>query len=157
MAQASPGSAQGYRIGEAARLSGVDAANIRFYEAKSLLSPRGRSMNSYRFYSESDIHQLRFIRLCRAMDMSLDEVRTLLSLDLRRKADCAAADRSLSDHLGHVRERLAELRALEKQLAALQARCQGGGDRCHIIEALHQQADAQPPGLRPAAPAKRHV
>ena len=39
-----------------------------------------------RVYSDADVHQLRFIRLCRAMDMSLDEVRTLLGLDLRRKA-----------------------------------------------------------------------
>lgn len=146
-----------YLIGQAAALSGVTPANIRFYEKSGLLPAGARGANRYRRYDARDVHQLRFIRLCRAMDMSLDEVRTLLSLDLRRKADCAAADRSLSDHLGHVRERLAELRALEKQLAALQARCQGGGDRCHIIEALHQQADAQPPGLRPAAPAKRHV
>lgn len=157
MPQASPAIAQGYRIGEAARLSGVDAANIRYYESESLLSPRGRTPNSYRCYSESDIHQLRFIRLCRAMDMSLDEVRTLLALDLRRKADCAAADSALSAHLEHVRERLAELRALEKQLAALRARCQGGGDHCHIIEALHQQADEQGKASRRGAATKRHV
>ncbi len=56
-----------------------------------------------------------------------------------------------------VRERLAELRALEKDLVALRARCQGDGDRCHIIEALHAQADAAEPARRRAAPAKRHV
>ncbi|PZQ66594.1 MAG: MerR family transcriptional regulator, partial [Variovorax paradoxus] len=86
-----PPGPQGYRIGEAAAASGVSAANIRYYEKQGLIAPQGRGDNSYRFYSDDDVHALRFIRLCRAMDMSLDEVRTLLGLDLRRKADCDAA------------------------------------------------------------------
>jgi len=152
-----PSVARGYQIGEAARQSGVSAANIRFYEKEKLLSPHGRSDNSYRFYSDGDVHQLRFIRLCRAMDMSLDEVRTLLGLDLNNKADCEAGCDALDGHLGHVRERLAELRALEKDLKALRNRCDGSGAHCHIIEALHDLADAQAPG--PAGPTakKRHV
>lgn len=150
-----PHSVQGYRIGEAAQHSGVSAANIRYYEKEGLLAPQARASNDYRMYSAHDVHQLRFIRLCRAMDMSLDEVRTLLGLDLRRKADCATADSALRAHIGHVRERLAELRALEKDLLALQARCQGDGDRCLLMEALHQRADAQRPAPRGAG--KRHV
>ena len=69
------------RIGQAAALSGVTAANIRFYEREGLLQPGERSSNSYRGNTDTEIHQLRFIRLCRAMDMSLDEVRTLLNLN----------------------------------------------------------------------------
>ena len=88
-----------HRIGEAARRSGVSAANIRYYEKEGLLAPGSRSSNSYRLYSRADIHQLRFIRLCRAMDMSLDEVRTLLALDLASKADCDAACVALDGHL----------------------------------------------------------
>ena len=79
----SPRAADGYRIGEAAQHSGVSAANIRYYEKEGLLAAQPRADNDYRIYSARDLHQLRFIRLCRAMDMSLDEVRTLLALDLR--------------------------------------------------------------------------
>ena len=156
MSHSSPSQLRGYQIGEAARQSGVSAANIRFYEKEKLFSPQDRGDNSYRLYSEGDVHQLRFIRLCRAMDMSLDEVRTLLRLDLNNKTDCAAARHALDGHLGHVRERLGELKALEKDLKALRNRCDGSDARCHIIEALHGLADAQaspPPG---AAPKKRH-
>lgn len=157
MPVSSPSSARGYQIGEAARQSGVTAANIRFYEKENLLSPQGRGENSYRLYSEGDVHQLRFIRLCRAMDMSLDEVRTLLGLDLNNKTDCAAARDALDGHLGHVRARLAELKALEKDLKTLRSRCDGSDTHCHIIEALHELADAQ--ASFPLAPAsrKRHV
>ncbi len=147
-----------HRIGDAARLSGVSTANIRYYEKEGLLPPGLRMENSYRLYGPDDVHRLRFIRLCRAMDMSLQEVRTLLSLKLTRKADCVAARDTLDEHLSHVRTRLAELQALESDLMALRSRCDGSDRHCHIIEALHARADA---GALPATPAaagvKRHV
>ena len=146
-----------WRIGEAAQQSGVSAANIRYYEKEGLLSPSVRGDNSYRLYSGTDVHQLRFIRLCRAMDMSLDEVRSLLALDLRLKEDCDAARDTLDELLQHVRGRLAELQALEADLLALRSRCDGSDDHCHIIEALHARADAQPAQPAPAGSAKRHV
>jgi DNA-binding transcriptional MerR regulator len=157
MPHSSPSTPRAYQIGEAAKRSGVSAANIRFYEKEELLSPQGRSGNSYRMYSDGDLHQLRFIRLCRAMDMSLAEVRTLLGLDLNRKSDCAVARESLDGHLGHVRARLAELKALEKDLQALRKRCDGSDTHCHIIEALHELADQQSEGAAAPAPQKRHV
>ncbi len=145
-------------IGQAAARSGVTPANIRFYEKSGLLPEGARSRNSYRSYSERDIHQLRFIRLCRAMDMSLDEVRTLLALDLRSQDDCDAARDTLDAHLQHVRARLAELQVLEADLQALRDCCDGSHAHCHLIEALHARADAQPPGTAPGTPAgKRHV
>lgn len=147
-----------YRIGEAAGLSGVSTANIRYYEKEGLLAPGVRGDNSYRLYSDADVHHLRFIRLCRAMDMSLDEVRTLLALDWSRKEDCAAACTTLDDHLEHVRCRLAELQALEADLLALRNRCDGSDARCHIITALHELADApQPASPSTAGVGKRHV
>lgn len=144
-------------IGEAARRSGVSAANIRYYEKEKLLAPQDRSGNGYRRYSASDIHRLRFIRLCRAMDMSLDEVRTLLGLDLRSRRDCALAQQALDAHLQHVRLRLAELRALEKDLRALRGRCDGEDERCHLIEALHARADALTARPPASVAARRHV
>lgn len=146
-----------YRIGEVARQSGVSAANIRYYEKEGLLAPGARADNSYRLYSDDDVHRLRFIRLCRAMDMSLDEVRTLLALDWSRKADCDAARDTLDEHLQHVRSRLAELRALEADLLALRGRCDGSDAHCHIIEALHERADAQAAMPSSGGVGKRHV
>jgi DNA-binding transcriptional MerR regulator len=145
-----------HRIGDAARLSGVSAANIRYYEKEGLLAAQARADSGYRLYSDDEVHRLRLVRLCRAMDMSLDEVRTLLGLDLRDKRDCAAARRALDEHLGHVRARMAELRSLEGRLVALRDRCDGADPHCHTIEALHAQADAQQDGER-GSPARRHV
>lgn len=148
-----PQNPSGYLIGQAARLSGVSPANIRFYQKEKLIRRQEISANSYSFYSDEDIHQLRFIRQLRSLDMTLDEVRTLLGLDLRKKRDCQTARETLDDHIGHVRERLKELRVLEKNLMDLRSRCDGDDDHCHLIEALHAQADAPAPVRKTA---KRH-
>jgi DNA-binding transcriptional MerR regulator len=148
-----PHSPCGYLIGQAARLSGVSAANIRFYEAKGLINRHGMGAGSYRFYSDEDVHQLRFIRQLRSLDMTLDEVRTLLQLDLRSKRDCQTARDTLDEHLRHVRTRIRELKGLEKDLHDLRNRCDGTHAQCHLIEALHAQAD-QP--VQTASRKKRH-
>ncbi|KKW68408.1 MerR family transcriptional regulator [Lampropedia cohaerens] len=145
-----------YRIGDAARLSGVAASNIRYYEREGLIHPGVRGENGYRLYSPQDVHALRLIRLCRSMDMSLDEVRTLLRLRLGNAQDCQVAAQALDAHLGHVRERLHELQALERELQALRALCDGTGQHCGIIEALHRRADA-PQSTAVTPPVSRHV
>ena len=144
------------RIGEAAKHTGVSAANIRYYEKEGLLAPALRQDNDYRLYTEGDLHRLRFIRMCRAMDMSLDEVRTLLALDWENPADCRAATRTIDAHLQHVRQRLKELRALEKELQALKVLCDGHHAPCNLIAALHAQADASAMP-EPGTHVKRHV
>lgn len=145
MAVSNPQSSQGYQIGVAAQRSGVSAANIRYYEKEKLIPARGTGDNSYRIYSDADIHQLRFIRMLRSLDMSLQEVRSLLHLDLRKKSHCQAARDTLDEHLGHVRTRLKELRHLEKDLSALRAQCDGQNEQCHLIEALHARANTDLP------------
>lgn len=152
-------SAGWFLIGDAARQSGVSAPNIRFYEKENLIRPQNRGDNSYRMYSDSDIHQLRFIRACRSLDMSLIEVRTLLSLNFRIKADCVTARDALDAHLVHVRARQTELKALEKDLKALRGRCDGRDTTCHIIEALHERAESLPKltGKAQAKATHRHV
>ena len=129
-------------IGEAASASGVSAATIRFYERQGLLTPQARADNDYRLYSPADLHRLRLIRVCRSMDMSLNEVRALLDLDGLKKSDCAEARETLDRHMAHVRDRLQELRQLERELKALRQRCDGREDRCLIIEGLHERADS---------------
>lgn len=153
----SPYSTSGYQIGRVAKLSGVSAPNIRYYEKEKLLQEQARGANSYRIYSDSDVHQLRFIRMCRAMDMSLDEVRLLLSLDLTNKADCAKARLALDEHLQHVRERLAELRSLEHDLLDLRRGCDGTAPHCKIIEALHERADNTAAANGAKRAVKKHV
>lgn len=65
-------------IKEAAKLSGVSSQNIRFYEREGLLHPERDPNNSYRLYTQQDLHNLKLIRMLRMLDMPLEEIRLVL-------------------------------------------------------------------------------
>ena len=69
-------------IGAFSRLTNLTQKALRVYERDELLSPaRVDSHNGYRWYSTDQIHQARLIGLLRGLEMPLDDIRRLLSLD----------------------------------------------------------------------------
>ena len=126
------------KIGELARAAGLAVETVRFYEKQGLLPAPARHENNYRRYDEQALQRLRFIGNCRALDMSLDEVRTLLDFIEHPGADCSPVDALVAEHLQHVRQRMAELRALERQLKLLQSACGHARPQalCGIVLAL---------------------
>ncbi len=63
-------------IKEIETLSGMERANIRFYERERLISPM-RMNNGYRDYSEDDLRILLRIKLLRSLHIPLDEIKAL--------------------------------------------------------------------------------
>jgi DNA-binding transcriptional MerR regulator len=126
------------RIQALAAAANVPVDTIRHYEKTGLLAAPRRGANGYRDYAEPDLERLRFIRHCRELDMSLPEVRELLHFLDHPSPDCSAADRVVQEHLAHVRERLAALRQLERQLVRLVGACSHPRpeQRCGIVLAL---------------------
>jgi DNA-binding transcriptional MerR regulator len=66
------------RIGELAEITQTQAETIRFYEREGLLREPPRTGSNYRVYGQEHLERLAFIRLCRLLDMTLDEIRLLL-------------------------------------------------------------------------------
>ena len=124
-------------IGELAKATGTKVVTIRYYEKIGLLPEPPRTSGNYRAYDAGHRERLRFIRRCRDLGFTLEQVRELLDLSKRSDKDCAAVDRLALDHLAEIERKIADLRRLEKELQRLSDCCQGGriGD-CRIIEAL---------------------
>ncbi len=123
--------------GKLAQRSGVNAETIRYYEKVSLLLAPRRSAGGHREYGESDFQRLRFIRRCREMGFSLEEIRGLLSLVDREQVSCELVKHMADDHLLDIRAKIADLKKMEHTLRALSASCSGGDvPECPIIEAL---------------------
>ncbi len=126
------------RIGDLAEATGTPVETIRFYERERLLSAARRTANNYRLYTSAHVERLGFIRHCRNLDMTLDEIRSLLRLRDSPSQDCGEVNALLDEHIGHVAQRIRELRALEKDLKALRARCSTPHsiDNCGILNEL---------------------
>lgn len=101
------------------------------------------------------MERLAFIRQCRNLDMTLDEVRALLGLRDTPAQDCGEINALLDDHIGHVAQRIRELRMLEKDLKALRARCTAPHPvaDCGILQELDGAAGSVPV----TAQRRRHV
>lgn len=135
------------KIGELATLTGCPVETIRYYEREGLLPEPSRSAGNYRQYDEAHVERLSFIRHCRSLDMTQEEIRALLALRDRPEADCGSANRLIEEHLHHVEVRIAELQSLRSQLQDLRAQCSGEGasEACGILRELQQ------PGSPPVA------
>ncbi|MBO3274800.1 Cd(II)/Pb(II)-responsive transcriptional regulator [Pseudomonas schmalbachii] len=131
------------KIGELARITGCPVETIRYYEREGLLPEPARSEGNYRQYDASHVERLSFIRHCRSLDMTQDEIRILLGLRDSPQADCGTANRLIDEHLHHVEVRIAELQSLRQQLTDLRARCSGTGNSedCGILRELEQPAE----------------
>lgn len=144
------------KIGDLATATDTSVESIRYYEREGLLPAPARTQGNYRAYDALHVQRLQFIRRCRALDMTLDEVRTLLQFIDTPQDDCAGVNALLDEHLGHVRHRIAELRRLEKELQQLRAQCATprAADACGILLGLSQGGDGQRP--RPGVGQHRH-
>ncbi|PPE71650.1 Cd(II)/Pb(II)-responsive transcriptional regulator [Caldimonas thermodepolymerans] len=132
------------KIGDLAAASDTPVETIRYYERAGLLPAPPRTASNYRHYDESHAARLRFIRHCRALDLSLDEIRTLLELRDHPQASCAEANAVIDEHLGHVAQRIRELKLLQAQLRELRSACNGDGPGrdCGILGRLEQETPA---------------
>jgi MerR family transcriptional regulator, copper efflux regulator len=106
-----------------AQQSGLSAPTIRYYEEIGLIPPAERSAAQQRRYGSQDVARLIFLRRCRDFGFTIDEARALLALSLDRDGDCQAVREVAQGHLVRLRQRLADLTALERQVAGFVAIC----------------------------------
>lgn len=142
------------KIGELAQRTQTPAETIRYYEREGLLPAAPRTDSNYRIYGDAHQERLAFIRHCRSLDMTLAEIRTLLRFKDDPEASCGEVNALLDEHIGHVAQRIRELRQLEKHLKALREQCETAQDAAHcgILQEL-----SQPTATPRAAGAVRHI
>ena len=100
------------KIGELAARTDCPVETIRYYEREALLPAPTRSQGNYRLYGDTHVERLQFIRHCRSLDMTLDEVRSLLQFRDAPEENCGEVNALLDKHIGHVAQRIAELKKL---------------------------------------------
>lgn len=130
------------KIGELSTASSTPVETIRYYERQGLLPAPARTEGNFRRYEAGHLERLMFVRHCRSLDMSLEEVRVLLKFRDAPDDRCGEVNALLDEHIGHVSLRIQALRALEQQLVQLRQRC--GEERrtpeCGILNGLAEAA-----------------
>lgn len=126
------------KIGDLARATDTKVVTIRYYEKIGLMPAPARSDSNYRHYEAGHLDRLRFIRRCRDLGFSLDQIRDLLDLSSDTERPCTDVDALAATHLAEVERKIADLQALAAELQRISASCNGGGmiSNCRILDAI---------------------
>jgi Cd(II)/Pb(II)-responsive transcriptional regulator len=145
------------KIGELARLTESQVETIRYYEREGLLPAPARTDGNYRTYTQAHVERLSFIRNCRSLDMTLEEIRSLLRLRDSPHDQCESVNALIDEHIEHVNARVASLQVLQQQLVDLRRRCaDGAANQCGILERLEVTGAVIAPEGEPSHVGRSH-
>ena len=95
-----------HTVSQLARLSGVSARTLRYYDQIDLLKPNRINSSGYRIYGQAEIDLLQQILFYRELKLPLDDIKKILLAD---DFDLKVALRSHLVHLTNQRKRLDNL------------------------------------------------
>jgi MerR family transcriptional regulator, Zn(II)-responsive regulator of zntA len=102
--------------GELARLSGVSADTVRFYERRNLLLPAARTSAGYRFFSPDSLARMRMIRAGLSIGFSVPELADIFSERNIGGIPCHRVRKLAAEKLAILEERLRELQSWRREL-----------------------------------------
>jgi len=126
------------KIGELAKRSGCSIQTIRYYEKEGLISVPARTDGNFRLYDIAALEKLSFIKNCRALDLTLSEIKHLIALQHSPGTPCEAVNDMIDAHLHIVETRIADLQNLQGDLKRLRHKCGHARsiDQCGILNEL---------------------
>lgn len=125
-------------IGALSNRTGCNIETIRYYEKIGLMPMPERTSGGHRTYLSEQIKRLSFILRGRQLGFSIGEIRALLGVVDGGVLSCADVQSITEQHLRDVREKIADLRKLERTLATTVSQCSGTEvPECPVIDALY--------------------
>jgi len=136
---------RGYPIGAMSRETGVNIETIRYYERIGLMPKPDRTSGGNRQYTHQHLKLLSFIKRCRELGFSIEEIRAMLRMVDQDGVSCGEVHAITTEHLAAVKEKITHLQKMERVLSAMAAECARGDiPNCPIIETLFDNSLGQP-------------
>ncbi len=111
------------QVGEICRKLGLNPQTLYFYERIELIPPPQRTESGYRLFSDKDVERLVFISRAKALGLSLDEIKDILTLKEGRSLTCHAMHERLLKKLQEIEDNIRQLQGLRDELLPLVDRC----------------------------------
>ncbi|MDF0606822.1 Cu(I)-responsive transcriptional regulator [Neisseriaceae bacterium TC5R-5] len=139
LSKASPGNSEPglHEISHAAKISGVSAKMIRYYESIGLIPPATRSRANYRLYSNQSIQMLCLLKQTRALGFSMEQIAALLNLWANPQRASAEVKQLVLAQVDKLEQMIAEMQVMRDTLQQLAQDCHGNQQPdCAILDKL---------------------
>ncbi|MAZ90014.1 MAG: Hg(II)-responsive transcriptional regulator [Cellvibrionaceae bacterium] len=132
-----------FTIGQLAKTAGVNVETIRYYERQQLIEQPDKPLQGYRRYPEETLYRILFIKRAQHLGFTLTEISSLIELS---QGHCSDVQHLAENKLTAVRQKLKDLRRLERSLKSLIDECRINPDEAHcpIIESLVPEHKTMP-------------
>ncbi len=129
------------KTGELAKQAGVNVETLRFYEREGLLAEPPRRASGYREYPPDTVQRIRFIQRAKELGFTLREIKGLLELRVDPETTCAEVKQQAAEKIADVKQKISDLRRIERALNKLLKTCRGSGpiDDCPILKHLEKE------------------
>ncbi|MCD9017158.1 MerR family DNA-binding protein [Parachryseolinea silvisoli] len=107
-------------ISQLSKETGIPVGTIRFYEKAGLFSgvkKQDVTTNNYVYYDQDVVEKIRFIKMAKAVGFTLAEIREVVDAWYKKQFTKNARLRVLDKKLVQLDEKIAELKAMKKQIA----------------------------------------
>lgn len=123
-----------YTIGEAAKITGVSAKTLRFYEEKGIIKAATREENGYRFFDDENVEEIKLIKYARDLGLPLAEIKKLTvgCVDGNCEHTKETNKKVIDNYIELLTERITQMKNLREKMIRLQK----NGPYC--CEILHQ-------------------
>ena len=120
------------KVNELSKRTGIHLETIRYYEKQGVLPEPKRG---YRSYDEESITQLIFIKNCRTLGFSLEDIKQLNALKFHT-ANHYHADKLVLKQLALVEEKISQLQEIKVFLQSIAIKGKHSEDECKAIAGL---------------------
>lgn len=123
-------------ISQAAKMTRLSVKSIRHYESIGLISP-ARGENDYRYYSDTLLEQLHFIKRAKDAGFNLKEIKELLHLYQNTSRSSADVKAIALQKIEELKVRIEQQQSLLITLTKITEQCNGDNNSdCTIIDAF---------------------
>lgn len=112
-------------IGLVAKEAGLGVETIRFYQRKGLIQQPPKTAG-FRYYSNSDVKKLKFIRKAKTLGFSLDAIRELTELEVCSEETSKIIQTKSLEKIHEIEQKIAELEQMLSSLQKFSKACASG-------------------------------
>jgi len=128
------------KISELSKSTHTNIETIRYYEKQGVLQPPKRLVNGYRYYDEESVEQLNFIKKCRTLGFSLENIKVLNRIKFSME-DHYQADQLVLNQLIQVENKISQLLEIKAFLQSIVTESEHNEEECKAIEGLKSECN----------------